>query len=75
VAVEATARSVALERVLWPPRACLVVGNEVAGVSAGLLERCPLHVHIPMRGTKGSLNVAVAFGIAAHAAARALEAA
>ena len=46
---------------------CLVVGHEVSGVDprvAGLAE----HVtHLPMAGIKGSLNVAVAFGVAAYA--------
>lgn len=72
VALERTARSLPLDAAPWPARPCLVVGNEVAGVSPALLESCPLHVHIPMRGVKVSLNVAVAFGIAAHAASRAL---
>jgi tRNA G18 (ribose-2'-O)-methylase SpoU len=53
----------------WPERPCLVVGNEVAGVSGPLLEACELHARIPMYGVKSSLNVAVAFGIAAHRAA------
>jgi tRNA G18 (ribose-2'-O)-methylase SpoU len=74
VAIETTPLAVPLDAVRWPPRPCLVVGNEVAGVSPAVLEACPLHVRIPMRGVKGSLNVAVAFGIAAHVAALALEA-
>jgi 23S rRNA (guanosine2251-2'-O)-methyltransferase len=45
----------------------LVVGNEVCGVDPGILERCEQIVHIPMQGGKRSLNVAVAFGIAAFA--------
>jgi len=46
---------------------CLVVGNEVAGISAETLAACDLVCHLPMRGAKESLNVAVAFGIAAYA--------
>ena len=45
----------------------LVVGNEVEGLSPEILKRCDLVVSIPMRGKKESLNVAVAFGIAAYA--------
>ena len=52
-----------------------MIGNEVAGVSARLLEACPLHAEISMHGVKNSLNVAVAFGIAAHRASAALRAA
>jgi len=45
----------------------LVVGNEVNGVSAGVLSRCDAIVHIPMLGAKESLNVSVAAGIALYA--------
>ncbi len=43
----------------------LVVGNEVAGVKDSLLRRSDACIEIPMRGMKESLNVSVAFGIAA----------
>ncbi len=45
---------------------CLIVGNEVTGVSAEALSLCDLVCHLPMHGVKESLNVAVAFGIAAY---------
>jgi tRNA G18 (ribose-2'-O)-methylase SpoU len=73
VAVELSARAVPLPRMAWPPAVCLVLGNEVAGISPAVLEGCERHVAIPMRGIKGSLNVAVAFGIVAHAAAERLQ--
>lgn len=44
----------------------LVVGNELAGVDPALLARCERVLSIPMRGVKGSLNAAVAFGIAVY---------
>jgi tRNA G18 (ribose-2'-O)-methylase SpoU len=44
----------------------LIVGNELAGVDPGILAICDQIVHIPMRGSKTSLNVAVAFGIATY---------
>ena len=62
-----------LERVDWPAAVCLIVGNEVAGVTPDLLEACPRHVSIPMRGVKESLNVAVAFGIVAYHVGRVLD--
>jgi tRNA G18 (ribose-2'-O)-methylase SpoU len=43
----------------------LVVGNEVRGLSKEVLRRCDKIVKIPMLGKKESLNVSVAFGIAA----------
>ena len=44
----------------------LVVGNEQAGIDPGLLDLCDLVLALPMVGSKGSLNVAVAFGVAAY---------
>jgi tRNA G18 (ribose-2'-O)-methylase SpoU len=42
---------------------CFVFGNEVRGLSPSVLRQCDAIVEIPMRGTKESLNVAVAVGI------------
>lgn len=44
----------------------LVVGNEQAGVDPDLLALCDRVVTLPMRGHKRSLNVAIAFAIAAY---------
>ena len=44
----------------------LVVGNELSGVDPGILAACEKVVVIPMQGQKRSLNVAIAFGIAAY---------
>ncbi len=44
----------------------LIAGGELAGVDPGLLDLADAILYIPMRGDKGSLNVAVAFGIAAY---------
>lgn len=43
---------------------CLVVGNEITGVSQDILDLCDDSVEIPQYGIKQSLNVAVAYGIA-----------
>lgn len=72
VVLETGGESEAVDRIHWPRRTFLVIGNEVAGVGPSLRLADALPVHIPMRGIKESLNVAVAFGIAAHAASRAL---
>ena len=45
----------------------LILGNEVLGLSTGILRRASAIVNIPMYGQKESLNVAVAFGIAIYA--------
>lgn len=44
----------------------LILGNEVNGLSKQILNRCDEIVFIPMSGAKESLNVSVAFGIAAY---------
>lgn len=44
----------------------LIVGNEVDGVSKSLLKRADDIIHIPMKGQKESLNVAVAYGIVSY---------
>jgi tRNA G18 (ribose-2'-O)-methylase SpoU len=49
---------------------CLVVGNEIVGVSSELMKHCDRAIEIPMFGIKQSLNVAVAYGIAVFELAR-----
>ena len=44
----------------------LVVGSEQAGVDPGIIDLCGGVLSVPMAGSKGSLNVAVAFGVAAY---------
>ncbi len=44
----------------------LVLGEEVRGISKPILELCDRVVEIPMLGKKESLNVSVAFGVAAY---------
>jgi len=43
---------------------CLVVGNELTGISPEIVRAADMAIDIPMYGTKQSLNVAVAYGIA-----------
>lgn len=42
---------------------CVIVGNEIAGVSRELIDQADVAIDIPMFGTKQSLNVSVAYGI------------
>ena len=57
-----------LGRFAFPPVGILVLGSEGLGVSEPLLRLAGMtRVSIPMHGNKASLNVAVAFGIAANA--------
>lgn len=45
---------------------CLVVGNELSGVSSHVIAKADLAIEIPMHGVKHSLNAAVAYGIALY---------
>ena len=45
---------------------CLVLGNEITGVSDELVALCDETIEIEMAGLKNSLNVSVAFGIVAY---------
>jgi len=70
VVMEKSGSSVLLDDALAAGRIraplCLVLGNEVAGVCAETLGTAGIVCHLPMRGIKTSLNVAVAFGIAVY---------
>ena len=66
VALELTKGSVDVNIFKSKKKIALIVGNEVDGVSPALLKRSDAIVHIPMKGIKESLNVSVAFGIAAY---------
>ncbi len=43
---------------------CILVGNEITGVSQELINLCDFSIEIPQYGIKQSLNVAVAYGVA-----------
>jgi tRNA G18 (ribose-2'-O)-methylase SpoU len=49
----------------WQPRfpLCVAFGHEVDGLHPEVLKLADTHVRIPMRGKKGSLNVATAGGV------------
>jgi len=70
VALEQTTKSVSLKK--WRPKfpLCLVMGNEVTGVTKPLLKYCDQSVDIPMLGLKKSLNVSVAAGITMYHASQ-----
>lgn len=65
-AVEATPGSVDYLGPQPPARVAVIVGNERAGIDPGVLALADQVIHLPMAGAKTSLNVAVAFGVAAY---------
>lgn len=66
VLLEQTTKSISHDE--FQPRApvCLVVGNEIEGVTPSIVPLCDAAVEIEMAGLKNSLNVSVAFGVVAY---------
>ncbi len=58
---------------MTPTVLALVIGNELKGVSKKALSQSKAIIHLPMRGKKESLNVSVAFGVAAYEISKYLE--
>lgn len=69
LAVEQTDDSLPLDQLSVDPegRYALVFGHEISGVSDEALAHCDRALEIPQHGTKHSLNISVAAGIALYA--------
>jgi 23S rRNA (guanosine2251-2'-O)-methyltransferase len=63
IAIEQTASSIDYRAPASQEASAFIFGNEVEGISEGVLALCDEVVDIPMRGEKESLNVSVAVGI------------
>ncbi len=63
-ALEQSDKSIDYREVKLSEKTALIVGNEVEGVEGEVLNMCDQIIEIPMRGSKESLNVAVATGVA-----------
>ena len=63
VAVELDPRAVNLFEAEYPPRPCFLLGAEIGGIPADLLDEAKLIVQIPQWGLVPSLNLAVAGSI------------
>jgi len=66
ILLEQTQESCSYDLVDLVAPVCLVVGNEIEGVSSDILELCDEAIEIEMSGIKNSLNVSVAFGVIAY---------
>ncbi len=67
VGLEQDSKSQLLDTYRPPEKIALLLGEEIAGISAELRSRCDVLLEIPMRGRKESFNVSVATGIALYA--------
>ncbi len=63
VALEQTTKSIPYYKAHFTFPLCLILGNEVNGVSDDLIRLADMAVDIPMYGIKHSLNVSVAYGV------------
>ncbi len=66
VALENNVKAIILSKFKPKFPLALVLGEEVRGIPKPILKLCNSTIEIPMYGKKESLNVSVAFGIAAY---------
>ncbi|MEI6462225.1 MAG: RNA methyltransferase [bacterium] len=64
--VELSPVAVQYDKIEYPEKTVLVMGNEINGVDKEILKISDKIVEIPMNGIKESLNVATSFGIVAY---------
>lgn len=62
IALEHTSDSYTYTDFSFPFPFCLILGNEVEGISDALIQEADAAIEIPMLGLKQSLNVSVAYG-------------
>ncbi len=65
VALENSPGAIAIENFTWPEKTLLVLGNERFGVDSETLACCDHIVRLAATGQKNSINVGIAFGVAA----------
>jgi len=63
ISLEHTTKSIPYNKVDYNFPVCLILGNEVEGISQNLINQSDFAIDIPMFGIKQSLNVTVAYGI------------
>ncbi|MDZ7822091.1 MAG: RNA methyltransferase [Candidatus Marinimicrobia bacterium] len=73
LALEHTETSRHFQKTTYPFPLCLILGNEVEGISEEALDYADIAVEIPMFGIKQSLNVSVAAGVMLYELLRQLD--
>lgn len=66
IALELSNKSIDLENLELNSSFALILGNEVTGLSAKIMQYADYIVQIPMLGKKESMNVSVSYGIAMY---------
>lgn len=67
IALDASSSAIPLPQFQFPPRSVLLLGQELTGIPAALLDYCQVGVTIPQGGLVDSLNVQTAGAIAIYA--------
>ncbi len=63
ISLEHTNKSIPYNKFDYTYPVCILLGNEVGGLSEESVSLCDYAIDIPMHGIKQSLNVSVAYGI------------
>ncbi|MBI3307464.1 MAG: RNA methyltransferase [Candidatus Omnitrophica bacterium] len=66
ILLEQTIKSISYDEFSPAAPVALLLGNEISGIQNEIVSLCDGAIEIPMGGAKNSLNVTVAFGIAAY---------
>ena len=66
VLLEQMEQSISHDRFTPKAPVCLVMGNEISGISQEIVSLADAAIEIKMEGLKNSLNVSVAFGVVAY---------
>lgn len=66
MALEQSRKSIDIRHYRPKKNIALIIGNEAKGIPPSVLKKCDKILEIPMHGKKESLNVSVAFGVAAY---------
>ncbi len=63
IAIETSSDSTSIYQTELPKKVAFIIGNEIAGISNELLDKCDKIIHIPVFGKNTSLNVSHALAI------------
>lgn len=66
VALEQSDNSADYKEIKAKEKTAFIIGNEVEGIASEVLAQSDVIAEIPMLGTKESLNVTIAFGVAVY---------
>lgn len=72
-ALEQNERSMPYDRYEPEKKTAIILGNEPRGIDRRVLQKCDVILEIPMHGSKNSLNVVTALGVAGYQISKKLK--